>query len=388
MTLAPLVVVQYSAYWIKLTESWLYRQVASLPERIETHVVCERLVDGGAYPVAHLHYLGQVPGPARYLDRAARRLRLRRHLAFPVRVAKSCRARVLHSHFGQVGWGNIGLAREAGVKHVVSFYGTDATRLPEIDGRWIVRYAELFAAADSVLCEGPAFRESLRVLGCSPAKLRIQPLGVAVRDIPFVPRSREPREQVRILIAGTFQEKKGIPDAIAALGEAQRRGIDLTLTIAGEATREKRSIAEKGRIIAALHTEGLMARTRLLGYIPARVLREESYRHHLFLSPSKKAADGDAEGGAPVTILEMAATGLPVVSTRHCDIPSIVKDGVTGLLADEGDVSALSDHVVTLARDPELADRMGRAGRLLVESKHDSSVLAESLAAIYLGVAG
>ncbi len=52
-------------------------------------------------------------------------------------------------------------------------------------------------------------------------------------------------------------------------------------------------------------------------------------RHHLFLSPSVTAPDGDSEGGAPVSIIEAAATGMPVVSTTHCDIPQAVDDGVT-----------------------------------------------------------
>lgn len=39
------------------------------------------------------------------------------------------------------------------------------------------------------------------------------------------------------------------------------------------------------------------------------------------------------EGGAPIALLDAQATGLPVLSTRHCDIPFEVEHERTGLLA-------------------------------------------------------
>ena len=65
-------------------------------------------------------------------------------------------------------------------------------------------------------------------------------------------------------------------------------------------------------------------------------------KHDVFLAPSVTASNGDTEGGAPVAIIEMAASGMPIVSTRHCDIPSVVLDGVTGLLAAERDSEGLA----------------------------------------------
>jgi len=75
----------------------------------------------------------------------------------------------------------------------------------------------------------------------------------------------------------------------------------------------------------------------MLGFQPHAILFEEAYKNHIFLSPSVTALDGDTEGGAPVTIIEMAATGMPIISTKHCDIPEVIKDGVTGFLANERD---------------------------------------------------
>ncbi len=73
-----------------------------------------------------------------------------------------------------------------------------------------------------------------------------------------------------------------------------------------------------------------------MGYQPHSTLFAEAYRHHIFLSPSVTASTGDTEGGAPVSLIEMAATGMLIVSTTHCDIPEVIKHGVTGLLAPNG----------------------------------------------------
>jgi glycosyltransferase involved in cell wall biosynthesis len=59
---------------------------------------------------------------------------------------------------------------------------------------------------------------------------------------------------------------------------------------------------------------------------------------------------------------------LPVVSTRHAGIPDVVIEEQTGLLVDERDVNAMAEQMLRLARQPELAGKLGRAARQHVES--------------------
>jgi glycosyltransferase involved in cell wall biosynthesis len=62
-------------------------------------------------------------------------------------------------------------------------------------------------------------------------------------------------------------------------------------------------------------------------------------------------------------IVEAMALGRPVIASRTAGPREIVADGETGLLFDVGDARQLSACVSRLQNDPELAARMGRAGR-------------------------
>ena len=146
--------------------------------------------------------------------------------------------------------------------------------------------------------------------------------------------------------------------------------------------------AEKQKIMETIEKHNLHSKVRLLGYQPHSVFFKEAYQHHIFLSPSITASSGDTEGGAPVSIIEMAATGMPIVSTNHCDIPEVILDGVTGLLAEERDVAGLVTHLQHLINYSEKWLDMLEAGRKHLETEYDVRIQSARLAAIYKLIQG
>jgi glycosyltransferase involved in cell wall biosynthesis len=62
-------------------------------------------------------------------------------------------------------------------------------------------------------------------------------------------------------------------------------------------------------------------------------------------------------------VLEAAAMELPMVATKVTGCVDAVVDGVTGILVPPRDPNALSDAIRKLLKDPELRQRMGKAGR-------------------------
>ncbi len=67
--------------------------------------------------------------------------------------------------------------------------------------------------------------------------------------------------------------------------------------------------------------------------------------------------------GFGLVLLEAMAAGRPIVASRVATIPEVVADGESGLLVPAGDPLALATALAELAEQPELAVRMGEAGR-------------------------
>ncbi len=55
--------------------------------------------------------------------------------------------------------------------------------------------------------------------------------------------------------------------------------------------------------------------------------------------------------GLPMAILEGMASGLPLVATAVGDVPTVVRDGRTGILVPSENVESLAEAMVELLRD-------------------------------------
>ncbi|HEX5132869.1 MAG TPA: glycosyltransferase [Candidatus Krumholzibacteria bacterium] len=380
-----LVVLHSTGSWLPQTETWLHTQIRFLPPDIENHIGCERTENLDQFPQPNIHCMRAQPAWRTLCDRALRKLRIRHYLGYLDQAARDSGARVLHSHFGFTGWRDLAVARRNGLAHVVTFYGADIQFYPRRRPEWRARYREMFRHVDAVLCEGPHMGREIVALGCPEEKVRVHHLGIDLDLIPFEPRTWSPGEPLRVLLAGSFREKKGFPDALEALGRI-RDDAKLEITIIGDANREERAVREKQIILQTIARCGLGAQTRLLGYQPYQTLMDEARRHHVLVSPSVTAADGDTEGGAPVTLIEMSASGMMIASTTHCDIPGVIVHGRTGFLSPERDVTALTANLRRIIAKPAAWRTMQMAGRKHIETEFDARRQGERLAAIYRGL--
>lgn len=85
----------------------------------------------------------------------------------------------------------------------------------------------------------------------------------------------------------------------------------------------------------------------------------------------------------PYSMLEGAALSLPTVAADVGGIPIFIRDGQTGLLFPVGDADALAARLITLARDPELAKRLGNAARKRLADSFSVSRAQEAHTDIY-----
>ncbi|NTV20220.1 MAG: colanic acid biosynthesis glycosyltransferase WcaL [Chlorobium limicola] len=373
-------ILHISPTWLPLTQTWLYNQVNQLQKQMPyISVGCEKIENSMNFPIQNLYCFRDQNQLTRKIDKRIRKIGLRKHLDFYVKIGKKQKTNIIHSHFGNIGWKNIGISEKLNVRHIVTFYGRDVNHLPVAHPRWKIRYKELFKKADLFLCEGPYMANSLFNLGCPKDKIEILRLGVNISNLTYRPRIIHPDKPIKILIAASFKEKKGIPYAIDAIGLLSRK-YKIELTIIGDAPELDK---EKLKIIKSIHDNNLTKKTKFLGYVSHSEMLQESYKHQLFVQPSITANDGDTEGGAPVSIIEMLASGMPVISTKHCDIPDIVPQELNHLLAPEKDTEKLYQCMEHLINMHENIIDICDISRAYIEKRHNIVSQTTKLQNIY-----
>ncbi|MEU5841260.1 glycosyltransferase [Rhodococcus sp. NPDC047139] len=92
--------------------------------------------------------------------------------------------------------------------------------------------------------------------------------------------------------------------------------------------------------------------------------------------------------GAPITVIEAMAAGIPVVATDCGCLPDMVTDGTDGFLVPVGDAAALAERLRMLADDRPLARRLGANGRRHAERDYRISRTARSFEALLTELTG
>jgi colanic acid/amylovoran biosynthesis glycosyltransferase len=361
--------------YLFLTGSWIHTQLER--NREFRHVVlCQRTENLDLFPHEPVHAsLDAAPAPLR----AWRRFEVRLSRSYPLEPYRRWTveegAILLHAHFGWEACRALRLRKKTGLPLATSFYGLDASR--EVHRpHWRARYRELFRVGERFFVEGSHMAGRVAEAGAPRERIRVVPLGIDLARIPFRPRRLAPGESPRILFSGSFREKKGAADAVAAFARVAPAIPGARLVLLGDGERRR-------EVEQAIAAGGCASAVDLRGYVGYGEYLAELGRAHILIAPSRTSADGDTEGGAPVTVIEAQAAGLPVVSTTHCDIPEVTVPGASALLSPEKDTAALAENLRALLSAPESWGQRGEAGRRHVERRHDATKQAARMAAEY-----
>ncbi len=365
----PLTVGHLVSNYLPLTENWIHTVSCATPDVTPVVLNRGRQIDTGCYPVQTAHHLDELgPRDCRLEADAWETHGYSRTFRIAVRHT-ACD--LLHAHFGTEGVMHLELAASLRVPLVTSFYGYDIGVLPR-DATSRNGLAHLFDRGTLFLAEGPAMAQTLAGLGCPTDRIRIAPLPVAV-DMGRRPR-RNPKDPL-ILMCGRLVEKKGVDDSLRALAilKGEHR-LSFRCLIVGDGP-------ERPRIERLVRDLGLEKVVSLTGSLP--LLYQLLHSTTVLLQMSRTARDGDCEGGAPVILAEAQARGVPVVGTRHCDIPATVADGQSGWLVEPGDATAAAERLEELIANPEAARRLGRHGRRRMSELRSVSVCGRRLRTYY-----
>lgn len=269
-------------------------------------------------------------------------------------------------------------AQKRGIPVVPHFHGYDAT-MRKVIKEYGPAYGRLFEKAPAIVAVSTVMKQKLVALGAPEEKVKVIPYGIDIDQFSPQPALRSP--DLIFLSVGRFTAKKGPQVTIRAFARVLTDFPQATLVMAGSHDglyEECRKIAEELGVSPAI---------RFVGVQDSSQIATGMQQATVFVQHSVTPASGDMEG-TPLSILEAAASGLPVVSTRHGGILEAVVEGETGFLVDEYDEEGMARQMKVLAADRALAARMGEAGRHHIAAHYNRGFQLDKLFQLLQSVSG
>jgi colanic acid/amylovoran biosynthesis glycosyltransferase len=280
---------------------------------------------------------------------------------------------VVHAHFGINGvyvsnLKNGGLFSKS--RFITTFHGYDLEHSLGVNRS----YNALFKTGDAFVVNSEFSKQKLLNLGCPDKKAWKVPVGLDVAIFNSNQKHEKAIGPIQILFVGRMISVKG-PDIFIQICKLLRqRGVEFQSVMVGDGE-------ERENLTVQILTAGLLGDIVMVGPKSQDAVRDLMSKADILLLPGR-TINGRAETQGLV-IQEAQAMRLPVLISDAGGMKEGMVDGMTGFVLPENDIAGFADKIELLADDPALRDRMGEAGRKLVEAKFDSTILNNRLLELY-----
>ena len=320
------------------------------------------------------------------IDELGREISPLRDLMATIKLARLIRRErpdILHTHTAKAGTVGRAAALLAGRKAppivVHTFHGHVLRGYFGPLSSWFFRLLERWLAKSTtaLIAVSPQVRDDLVALGVAPAeRFVVIRLGIELRE--RVAGEQNGRVDSRRYLGieadrfavgwiGRMTAVKRTDDVLVAFKRLRDEGVDAVLCMVGDGP-------DRAQLEQRAHDLGIVRETLFVGY------QED-------VAPFYAAFDAlvlpSSNEGTPVSAIEALAAGRPVVATRVGGVPDVVVEGEDGFLVEPGATDDLADRLVRLARDPELRERMGQAGRERVLPRYAVDRLVDDVDRLY-----
>jgi glycosyltransferase involved in cell wall biosynthesis len=185
-------------------------------------------------------------------------------------------------------------------------------------------------------------------------------------------RVQQAPDEVLALYVGSFAVYQGLELLFESLPAATQRCPHLRVLIVGGTE------AEIDARRAWLRSRGIEDRVRFLGRIPPDELPDYLAASDLLLSPRLAGIN------TPLKLLDYLKAARAILATDNTANRQILDETCAVLTASEP--AAFADGMARLADDAALRERLGRAGRRLIDEKYNFGEFKRRLAACYRGL--
>ena len=241
------------------------------------------------------------------------------------------------------------------------------TRLLKQGMAWVLPWL-LNRPHSTVLVQNPDDRTELVNLGIDQKQMVLIP-GSGV-DTDKLQPLLEPTGPITFGYAGRLLADKGIRALVAAQAILRSQGYDSYLIIAGNPDSANPTSVPREEVEEWSRRPGIT----WLGHINDIVSLWRAC--HFAVLPSHRE-------GLPMSLLEAAACGRPMIATDTPGCREVVLKDQTGLLVPIEDPNALAEAIRKLAASPALRARYGKAARQLVVDKLSAKIIGSSIVRLY-----
>jgi len=227
-----------------------------------------------------------------------------------------------------------------------------------------------YRGAALVVALSPRMRDLALRGGAAPERVVVIPNGIGPAEIGLDERattpSRAPNARLELLYVGRLSVEKGVDVLIAAAGllKADRLAFRLRLVGGGP---------EEGRLLALVAQSQLDGQVEFLSPVPRLAMGALYQSTDVVCVPSRSES-------LPTVALEAMTAGVAVVGSAIGGIPSIIEEGLSGLLVPSETPQALAAALQRLGRDPALMRCMGEAGRRRIAQEFNWPDIGATLA--------
>lgn len=178
-----------------------------------------------------------------------------------------------------------------------------------------------------------------------------------------------------LLCVARFVRDKGLKYVVGAMPAIVSAHPDVRLVLVGDGEQREAltQLARRG---------GVEHHVRFTGYVPLAELPSYFNLCDLFVNATIR------RNGYDLTMLEAMACGKVVVSSNVGSTPTLIRDGVDGLLVPVGDSRALAERVVGALRSREQLVEMGRRARAKALSGFGLDAMVDGTLAVYDAMRG
>ena len=159
-----------------------------------------------------------------------------------------------------------------------------------------------------------------------------------------------------IVCVSRLMARKGQDELIRALPIIQQTVANASLIIVGDGPYRK----DLERLVKKLGLENFV---HLTGKVSQTELSKWYAAGDIFAMPCRTRMGGWDVEGLGIVFLEGSATGLPVIVGDSGGAVDAVIDGETGYLVDGTNTAEIADRIAYLFANPDVAKKMGEAGR-------------------------